>query len=186
MITTIEDSSIAEVKRIFDRSLRTVDSLPGPLDSLDTLNKMVRSAPAVFVFFAGGRKLPSADGPEIEGRWIFYAVTNHAGGQADRRRGDGRAIGAYDIVEQLSPALNGFEPGADSGSFELVDIQNLYSGQIDNQGLALYALTFKLSMDLSQTVDPASLDIFATFHADLDLDLTDGETDASDTVTMEQ
>ena len=185
MITLIEDDIIARVKTHFGPVLRTADSVPGPLNSEETLKKMLRAAPAVFVLFAGGRNpAPGKNLPEIQGRWVLYIVTAHAGGQADRRRGDGRQIGAYEIIEQLVPLLDGFCP-ANESALDLVDINNLYSGSIDNQGVALYALTFSVRMDLSALPDSSTLDDFLTAHVDYDIN-QDGTVDAQSDITLPQ
>lgn len=185
MITAIEDDIIARVKGHFGAVLRTVDSVPGPLDSEETLKKMLRAAPAVFVLFAGGRNPePGKELVEIRGRWVLYAVTAHAGGQADRRRGDGRQIGAYEIVERLVPLLSGFCP-ADESALDLVDVANLYSGTIDNQGVTLYAVNFGVRMDLAALPDESTLDDFLRAHVDYDIH-QDGTVDVTDDIDLPQ
>ncbi|MGE4406045.1 phage protein Gp37 [Pseudomonas sp.] len=183
MITAIEDDIIERVKGHFGAVLRTVDSVPGPLDSEETLKKMLRAAPAVFVLFAGGRNPhPGKELVEIRGRWVLYAVTAHAGGQADRRRGDGRQIGAYEIVERLVPLLSGFCP-ADESALDLADVANLYSGTIDNQGVTIYAVNFGVRMDLADLPDVATLDDFLHLHTEFDHN-ADGAADLTDDLLL--
>lgn len=186
MIAAIEDAIIDRVKGHFGGALRTVDSIPGPLDSEDTLRKMLRAAPAVFVLFGGGRNpTPGKNLVELQGRWVLYVVTGHAGGQSDRRRGDGRQIGAYDIVQRLAPLLCGFCP-ADESALNLEDVANLYSGTIDSQGVTLYAATFSMRMDLSALPDESTLDDFLLCHTDYDLAPADGTLDATDDIALPQ
>jgi len=186
MIAAIEDDVIDRIKAHFGAALRSVDSIPGPLDNEDTLRKMLRAAPAVYVLFAGGRNQAPGKSPvELQGRWVLYVVTGHAGGQADRRRGDGRQIGAYDIVQRLVPLLSGFCP-ADESALDLVDVTNLYSGTIDSQGVTIYAATFGMRMDLSSLPDESTLDDFLLCHADYDLAPADGTLDATDDIELPQ
>lgn len=185
MIAAIEDDIIAVVKAAIGNKLRTVDSLPGDWDA-DMLRRLLLSAPAVYVAFLGGPKIKEADAVVgIDGRWSLFAITGHASGNAARRRGDGREIGAYEIIERLVPRLHN-RTVPDVGTMTLRDVENLYSGTIDNRGVALYSAVFTLPVYFPEVLDETTLDIFATFHADWDHAPPDGQTDASDTVILPQ
>jgi phage gp37-like protein len=185
MIAAIEDNIIGVVKAVIGGRLRTVDSLPGDWDA-DLLKRLLLCAPAVYVAFLGGPKLKETDTVVgIDGRWSLFAITGHASGNAARRRGDGREIGAYEIIERLVPALHNHTV-PDVGAMKLVNVENLYSGTIDNRGVALYAAVFTLPMYFPEILDSATLATFATFHADWDLAPADDAIDAADHVTLEQ
>lgn len=196
-ILETEDALIAKIKALLGNAVRTVESLPGDWDD-DMLKRLLRLVPGVFVAFAGGG--PRSGGSNLaslDGQWIVYVVTGHASGEAARRRGDGVQVGAYELIERLAPALHLFVvPGV--GTLRFARVENLYTGMVDRQGIAVYALTFQLDMTFSDAVDEASLDDFQTFDAQYDVpahtpgqhqpwldgDFTAGTPDAHDTVTL--
>lgn len=185
MITATEDALIARIKAILGAKLRAVDSLPGDWDA-DMLKRLLLTAPAVYVAFAGGPPSAGADAVAgIDGRWIVFAVTANASGNAARRRGDGKVIGAYEIISNLVPRLHNHTI-AGVGTLVLRNIENLYSGTIDNQGVALYAMTFGIAMNFDAEPDPADLDAFQTLHVDFDLAQKDGEIEGSTDIELEQ
>jgi len=199
-IKAIEDNLIERLKVLFNTKLKAVDSLPGDWDE-EMFKRLLRQVPGVFVVFAGGApKEYGGESVNILARWVVIAATGHASGEAARRRGDGAVIGAYEIMEVMIAQLHGYVvPG--EGSLALVDLQNLYSGKIDNQGLAVYAATFQMPMALPADVDLDSLDPFETFDAFYDIpkfesdaerqkwldgDFTTSKPDAEDNVQLAQ
>lgn len=63
---------------------------------------------------------------------------------------------------------------------------NLYSGKLENKGVALWAVTWTQTIEI-ETLDFESLVAFATFHQEIDIDMNQaGEPLAADTVEMEQ
>jgi len=198
-ILQVEDAIIAAARAVLGTHVRDVESLPGEWDD-EMLKRLLRAVPGCFVAFAGGPRNVAAGGvtAAIDGRWVVYTVTGHASGEAARRRGDSRQVGAYELLGLLAPHLHGLVV-AGVGTLQLVDLQNVYSGTVDRQGLAVYALTFGIPMTLDLPVD-GTLTPSETFaaawdtpphtpqrHADwLDGDDSGGAPDARDQVALPQ
>lgn len=196
-----EDGLIAHVKATLGNKVRAVDSLPGDWDE-DTLKAWLRVAPAVYITFNGGKRPgnPGASAAAIDARWIFYVVTAHASGEAARRRGDGKQVGAYELIDVLVPALNGHLV-PDEGTLALDSVENLYSGKVDKQGVTVYAITLQMLKHWPTEVDEAALASFETFDAQWDIprqenagehrkwlqgDTSTSKPDAHDSVQMPQ
>ena len=100
------------------------------------------------------------------------------------RRGAPRDSLALDLVTGLAAII----PTATWGLDESVDgasqvrADNLFSRDIDRIGVALWAVTWRHTVDIDPT-DISSLDDFLRAHVDWDID-QDGETDASDIISL--
>lgn len=169
IITATEDDLLATLAAAVAGTKLRVDSLPGDWDD-DMLKRLQTLAPCVLLSFAGG--VPPVLGelePNVAGQWLVYAVTSHPSGQAARRRGSAQAIGAYELLARLIvPALHGHRvPGA--GLAQLARIENLFTGTVEKQGLAVYAAAFSVPMPFDTLPDGSALDDFATFYAQLDV-----------------
>ena len=168
-ILAVEDDLLATLRLAAGAKLRTVESLPGDWDD-DTLRRMLALTPCALVAFAGGapRQIGEAT-PSIDGQWIVYVATANASGQAARRRGDALQLGAYELLEYVViPAVhNHTVPGV--GSLALTRVENLFSGTVERQGLAVYAATFQLPMEFEMAIDAGALDAFETFAAQYDV-----------------
>ncbi|WP_282265934.1 phage protein Gp37 [Stenotrophomonas sp. PS02298] len=187
-IAQIEQHLIDLVKAKFEKRLKTVESLPADWDA-DTFRRLLRLTPGVFVVFGGGqRKDTETDEGKvvIDGQWGLIAATTHASGELARRHGDSQEIGAYEIVERLCDLLEGHEvPG--QGAMRFAGIDNLFTGDLEKQGAAIYGVQFVLPMYVSAEGDGGPvLDEFKTFHGDIDMAPQDGHVDAADTVHLEQ
>lgn len=169
IITAVEDDLLAALTARLAGAKVRVESLPGDWDD-DMLKRLLPLAPCVLVSFGGGA--PARIGelePTIDGQWSVYAVTSHPSGQAARRRGNAQALGAYDLIARLVvPALHGHDV-PDAGPAHLVRVDNLFTGSIERQGLAVYAATFRVPMPFSVLGDPDELDDFAVFVGQLDV-----------------
>lgn len=199
-LLAIEDNLIATIKSIVTDKVRTVDSLPGDWDD-ETLKRLLRLMPGVFVVFAGGApERAGGTSAQLNSVWLVYAATAHASGEAARRRGDARQVGAYELLELLVPRLHGHTV-PNEGTLSFARIENLYTGAIDKQGVAVYAATFNMPIALPSNLDPALLDAFERFEAQYDIpphesaaehqkwragDYTTSNPDAKDTVEPEQ
>lgn len=170
-IKAIEDALIAEARAALTvggaLKVRTVVSAPGDWDR-DMLKRMLAMVPCVLVVFSGGPVLATgAQTTEIDGHFRVIIGTGHASGQEARRRGDSQEIGAYEILQRLLPRLDGLDVG-NEGTLKLTELENLFSGEVDKQGLAIYALTFTLPLTFPLIADPL-LSPFVTFNAKLDV-----------------
>lgn len=181
--------------------IRTIDSLPGDWD-IDMMKRMVTQMPGVFVVFAGGTppERPGGAVALLNTNWVVLFTTAHASGQAARRRGDALQPGAYELLQLLVPKLHRhIVPG--EGTLSLVRIENLYTGALDKQGVAVYAATFQMAASMPEEVDAATLDVFETLDVQWDVpphdsgaqhqkwlkgDLSQSAPDAHDTIKPEQ
>ena len=168
-IATLETTLLAAIKDALGNKVRTVESLPGNWDD-DTLKRLLRQVPGVFVAWAGSQPANGRDGgvgAVTSGLWLVYVATGHASGEAARRLGDSQQVGAYELIDTLVPLLNGYLI-KDEGTLSLTRVENLYSGTVDRQGLCLYALHFNLPMSWPTTVDESTLTPFETFAPQYD------------------
>lgn len=169
-ITAWEDAIISRCDtalRVDDKRLvRAVESLPGDWDD-DMLRRLLRLVPGCFVAFAGGAARAGATA-EVTARWIVYVVTGHASGEAARRRGDAQEAGAYSLISLLMTALHGWAADSNSNALSVVEVSNLYTGTIDRQGVAVYALTFEAPLAF-EALQASDLGDFALFEANLDV-----------------
>ena len=198
-IKAIEDNLIERIKVLLDTKVRMVDSLPGVWDG-EMFKRLLRTVPGVYIVFAGGApKNYGGESAFINASWVVIVATGNAS-EAARRRGDGTGIGAYDILERVLAHLHGYVV-PEEGALSLVSVENLYSGEVDKQGLAIYAATFQMPMSLPADLDLAALDAFETFDAFYDIpkfeteaerlkwlagDFTTSTPDAEDNVALEQ
>lgn len=168
-IATSEDALVALIKDTLGTKVKAVESLPGNWDD-DTLKRLLRAVPGVFLVWAGGQTNDRSSGMSgmVNGSWLVYVVTGHASGEAARRRGDGQQVGAYELLEVLIPLLNGYTITA-VGTLSLQRVENLYSGTVDRQGVTVYGLTFTMPMAWPTEVDVSTLDPFQTFAAQTDV-----------------
>ncbi|MCY4753260.1 phage protein Gp37 [Pelomonas aquatica] len=198
IISTVESHLVDTLKAAVAGTRLRVQDLPGDWDD-DMLRRLLELAPCVLVSFSGGQ-VPrrGATRAIIDSGWLVYVVTSHPSGEQARRRGNAQAIGAYEVISRLIvPLLHGHTvPGV--GTLELSGIQDLFTGAVERQGLAVYACAFNMPMGFDVAVDGALGD-FATFAAQLDIpphapqathtewlagNYANGRPDAQDTVTL--
>lgn len=196
-ILAVENALIARIQQVLGDKVRKVGSLPGDWDD-DMLKRLLRAVPGVFVVYPGGSRSGAVStSVKKDAQWIVYVVTGHASGEAARRRGDSQQVGAYELLDTLEPALHGFTV-ADEGTFAFERDENLYTGRIDTQGIAVYAITLQMLTVVPNQVDGSTLDDFETFDAQYDIpphtpgehakwlngDYSTSNPDAHDTVTL--
>lgn len=90
----------------------------------------------------------------------------------------------------IAGGLLAFIPGrrfgiTDAGPAEGVKGRNMYSGKVDNTGVALWAITWQQPLDLD-IFDAASLVPFESIYIDYDIAPADGNIDAQDIIEPEQ
>lgn len=183
VIAAVEDAVLEAVNTAVGAALRQTGSLPGGWTG-DTLQRALQFAPGVFVGFNG--MTPGRGQGFHNGRFSVYAVTKGVN-DTDRRRGTGRVIGAYDIVEALLPVLDGLLV-AEIGSAEVRGVDNLFRDAMFDLGGAVYAIQLQIpNMPFDGAVDPASLDDFITFDARFDINSAEAdEPVAEDNVSVPQ
>ena len=179
-IATVEDAILAEVDAALGNTIRSRDTLPGGW-TMDTLQRALQFAPGVYVAFQG---LAQAQTPgHYDGRFSVYVVVKGAV-EADRRRGNARVIGAYDILELLLPRLDGLTVSG-IGTLRVRGVDNLFRDAMFDLGGTVYGINLALgNMPFEYQADMSTLDDFVTFDAVYDLDpAQDGEPAAEDHVT---
>lgn len=160
------------------------DALPKTVDcnshggrfSVDDLKRIAQRTPAVRVGCLAIRDMVSdnAGGIDITVVWGVFVITTDTP-QFSR---DAAALILVAAIAALVPdnrwaAIASDNPAAARGD-------NLYSGQLENVGVALWAITWQQQLTLDKQ-DLANLDAFQTLHVDFNLapkdDSIDGQTD---------
>jgi len=97
----------------------------------------------------------------------------------------GRDASALVILTRLLEIIPTGLWGLDISAPRHVEATNLYSGQLDARGVAIWAVTWEQSVDLVLTADNADgMGKFLTFLADWDLAPRDGKIVAQDDVRL--
>ncbi|MCW5666481.1 MAG: DUF1834 family protein [Piscinibacter sp.] len=149
------------------RKVVTIDSLPGDWDD-QMLKTFLAQTPCLLLAFSGGEAADRGDAI-LNTRWLVYIGTAHASGQAARRRGDALQAGAYELLEfVVIPALHG-RVVPEVGTLMLDSIDNVWTGQVERQGLAIYAASFRLQVDFTPQADESGLTPLETFYAQYDV-----------------
>ncbi len=175
VIAATEDAMVDAVRALLGQRLRTVGSVPASF-SAQELHDRLRGAPAVYVGFLGGQAVPSDTAVVLDARFAVYALTQSAAGEQARRRGDAVSIGAYDIIEAVSPRLHGLRITAGdppvavegTGTLTFVEAANLWAEELDRAGVSLYSATFGIQLAFAPP-DIDRLGVFATFVPQYDV-----------------
>jgi len=161
----------------------TVTSHRGRFDNAAEIQRFALKAPQVLVACVGFKPVSPGGGMvQLRGRWVVFVITKDAPKLE-------RDAGALALAETIERRIEENTWGLDSLSAPTdIDARNLYAGQIDKLGVALWAVTFD-QVDSSPAVDQATLDtlgVFATFHQDIDVAPADGQIDITETDTLPQ
>lgn len=147
----------------------------------DDVKRYAMKSPAVLVSCLGlvEAKADGCGSVDAVFAWGSFIITTD-------KQGLLRDVGALAILTAITGRIPDNKWGlADVGYPEQVRGENLYSGEIDKVGVALWGVTWRQSMTLGG-LDETTLDIFAQFHADWDIAPKDGVIAASDDVTLPQ
>lgn len=186
-IASTEDHFIELVKDRFQGRLRAVESLPAQWSEKE-IERVLRGMPGVFVTFMGGPRIPDYPDPAINAQWIFFIATGNAGGELQRRRGDTREIGAYEVMEILVALLEQHVVPDGVKAAMVTDVSNLFDQADEFQGVSIYRVDVHVPMLLlnTDTTTPPTLDDFIIFDASYDMAPPNGRVDAEDRVTLPQ
>lgn len=160
LVTLVKNSAIGQY-------LKAVGTLPD--DDEDTLvNRMAADAPAVYV--VAGRNFKVAGGALVV-PFGLACVARNSRGHEDARRGDGKALGMYQILEAvLGLAENGLAGGC---YWRVSDVGFLNSDKIWKAGLTVGVVSVETTVAMPSGIDTATLSDFKTFHADYDIPPTE-------------
>lgn len=163
----VEADIIDKLRTAFGSRIRICESLPGEWDD-DALKRILVKTPGIYVAFTGGAaSAPGSTCPQLNGQWMVYVATGHAQGNEARRLGDAQQVGAYTMWEVVALALHG-RVIAKLGTATFQRVENLFTGTVDNRGVAVYAVAFDIPFTLES--DAASLlSPFATLDAKYDI-----------------
>lgn len=167
-LSAAEDALIARCQAAAGHLVQDVQSLPGDWDD-QMFKRLLAAVPGIFVIFSGGQRSSGAGQLEaaIDARWTVLVCTGHASGEAARRRGDAMQVGAYQLVVRVAAVLHGFVV-PHFGALSLLGVNNLFTGVVESQGLAVYAMDFSMPMtfELGEPLQPTGH--FTTFSARYD------------------
>lgn len=148
-------------------ALRTCQAHGGRFD-VEELRRWAIQAPAVVVACLGSKDVNTYSG-QVVGRLQFVAYVITAGTSAAPRS---EAI--LTLAESVAAlAANNAWAYADAQAPAEIRIDNLYSGTLDKQGVALWAVTWTQRVDL-EVFDSSTLDDFDTLYTDYDTAPADG------------
>ena len=158
-------------------SLREVKGHGGRF-SLKEIKAIAAKSPSVRVACLGISKIEdSSMGVAADVMWGAFVI---CGDQRQTPR-DSVALGLVAGLAAIVPnATWGMDDNIDGAGQVRGD--NLFSRELDNAGVALWAVTWRHTVDIDQTV-VGSLDDFLRAIVDYDLD-QDGETEVTDTIDL--
>lgn len=164
MLAEVENTMIERCRQLIGEHVKTIEDLPGSWDEA-TLKAARRKVPGIYIAWSGGPAVPGTRAL-LNSRYAVYVVTGQASGERARRRGNGREVGAYEILERVVPGLHALSVEG-VGSLQLERVDNLYSDRADQQGVVIYGAVFSLNrMMFPAALDASGLADFQTFHAD--------------------
>jgi len=147
VIATIEDRMVAALRSAFDNKVK-VETVPAEITS-DEWTQRLRAGTAIYVAFidAGTDQAPGTE--RLVGDFAVYIVSESAGKEVVRRRGNDMRQGAYLMIEIAVPAIHNLAvPGI--GTLQLVQVNNLFSEGFDKLGIAVYGIHFRTQLAFDQ------------------------------------
>lgn len=165
MLAECEDGLVALVKNsLLGKKLAVVSGLP-EIDGPDLVNKFSTEAPAVYV--APGQ-ITTSDGSMFVS-FSIGCVAKSARGQEAARKGDGMAIGLYQIVEGVAALVDRATAG--DINWSVTGINYLTDPLLSKAGLHVAVVMARSSgaIEIPAFLDEAALADFQTFRADYDI-----------------
>lgn len=163
MLAKIEDAMIARCRWVVGADVLTIQDLPGAWDE-STLPTLLDDLPGIYVGWSGGAAVAGSR-PMLDSQYSAYIVTAHNSDERTRRRGGDGYVGAYPLLEKVVPALHGLSVEG-IGTLQLERIDNLYSAQAEQHGVAIYGAVFVLNKLLfPAALGTSGLGNFTTYHA---------------------
>jgi hypothetical protein len=162
IITDIEDAVLEMVDITLGDTVREKKTIPGGW-TMATLTRALQFAPGVYVAFQGCT--PGVSDGYLNGRFTVYTVSKGAS-EHDRRRGNPRAIGAYEMLELLLPPLSVL--AIDNLSSPIVSgVDNLFRDAMFDLGGTVYGINLTVpNMPFDFTADESALANFVLFHGE--------------------
>ena len=143
VIATIEDTIVAALLAAFDNKVK-VETVPAEITA-EEWGQRLRAGTAIYVAFLTANTDEAPGTGRLVGDFVVYVVSESAGKEIVRRRGNEVRQGAYLMVEIAVPTVHNLAvPGI--GTLQLVRITNLFSEEFDKLGLAVYAIQFRTQL----------------------------------------
>jgi hypothetical protein len=178
-ILTIRDAVVATISKELP-SLKTCEAHPGRFDVAE-LRRTATRAPAVLVAAMALTDVAEEHGEiKADVTLAVFAVSNAAPGVS---RGDG----ALGLAQALAMIIPGNRWGLDESESipRAIRAENLYSGELESSGVAIWATTWKQRFSLATLGAELTLDDFITCYITTTLG-PDGSPVAEDEVTLPQ
>lgn len=134
--------------------------------------------PTVLVTCLGASPQPRNGSVSLDARWAAWVVTQD---EVESPRGDS-ALAFAELLQMLIP-LERWDLDY-AGPAREVRAENLFSGELDKGGAALWVVTWRQSCE-STGVDLATLEDFLRLHAAHDVAVADETPEALDVVELE-
>ncbi|WP_018169092.1 phage protein Gp37 [Thioalkalivibrio sp. ALMg9] len=164
MLARVEDAMMERTQTVVGEHVQVIEDLPGRWDER-TLRAALRRVPGIYIAWSGARQAArESQQPEAVARYVAYVVTGHASGERERRRGNQRQVGAYELIQRLVPGLHGLTVQG-IGTLAFRSIENLYSDRFDKEGVVVYGIEYHMGMTFPPAFDAADLAPFETYHA---------------------
>ena len=184
-ISAAETWLVDELERCFGEVFKSIESGPGEWSDA-YLTRVIASAPAIRVAFLDG-PARNQGGLTLDTRWSVYVLTGWSGGnQRTRRRGKGDKIGTYRAVEVIAPWLHRVVI-PDVGRCQVSDVANLWTGELDRKGLALFAIGLSVTIDLDPDPETCDADLQDFLKVGVEWDIPGGgDVDLDETFDIPQ
>lgn len=164
IISVVEDAILAVVDLALGNTVKEKKTVPGGW-TMDTLKRALQFTPGVYVTFQGAG--PGASDGYYNGKFTVYLV-NKGAAEPDRRRGNPRVIGAYDMLERLLPRLGGLTV-PDVGTLAVGGVDNLFRDAMFDLGGTVYGINLtlpNLPFDYEADLTDPGLADFVLFHSE--------------------
>ncbi len=164
MFSTMESGLVSMVKQsALAQKIARVDTLPD-LDGDNLVKRLAADAPAVYV--VAGHPYKAESGTLIV-PFGLACVARNARGHEDARRGDGKIIGLYTMLESVLGLAENGKAGGYTWRVAGVDFMN--DGKLVDAGLTVGVVRIDTSAEMPAGIDETALADFTTLRADYDL-----------------
>lgn len=142
--------------------LKAVDSMPDTPDK-DLVKRWGLDAPAAYVVAMDGSLTQAIATPQF----VVVMVARNARGHQAARRGDGKAIGLYEMLDAGIAELHGGQ--TEGASWQVTRYQFMQDNELRENGLQVALVQIQADVDPPEK-EAVNLGDFTVFHADYDLD----------------
>lgn len=198
IIAAIENAMIARIRVAMDAgalgyTLKKLDTYGGEFS--DGIEKLVRSFPAALVVFSGASRISKTNNRiKFAARFGVLCCAQNLRSEEIARQGMPGKPGSYKIALDVVQLLMLQTFNLDIDPMVCEAINPLFNDKADTQLASIYVVEFSTTFEIEGGADGATLDDFATFHANWDVPPhgnvnpplpADAAADATDHVTLE-